>query len=49
MEQFFLLWRKTVGGLMFPMYAKYIPSFDASFNTFAADLKKEAEKIGKSG
>jgi hypothetical protein len=30
---------------MFPMYAKYIPSFDASFDAFAADLKKEAELI----
>lgn len=27
------------------MYAKYIPSFDDSFNAFAADLKKEAELI----
>ncbi len=36
---------EKIGGLMFPMYAKYIPSFDASFNTFAADLKKEAETI----
>lgn len=32
-------------GLMFPMYARYIPSFDASFDAFAADLKKEAEAI----
>ncbi|MFZ1687746.1 MAG: SRPBCC domain-containing protein [Flavobacteriales bacterium] len=36
---------ERIGGLMFPMYAKYIPSFDASFNAFAADLKKEAELI----
>ncbi len=36
---------ERIGGLMFPMYAKYIPSFDASFNAFAADLKNEAELI----
>ncbi|MBL7985161.1 MAG: SRPBCC domain-containing protein [Flavobacteriales bacterium] len=36
---------ERIGGLLFPMYAKYIPSFDASFNAFAADLKKEAELI----
>lgn len=38
---------ERIGGLMFPMYAKYIPSFDNSFNAFAADLKKEAELIQK--
>ena len=37
--------RERIGGIMFPMYAKYIPSFDASFNAFAADLKKAAELI----
>ncbi|MEZ4721260.1 MAG: SRPBCC domain-containing protein [Flavobacteriales bacterium] len=36
---------EKIGGLMFPMYAKYIPPFDASFNQFATDLKKEAEII----
>lgn len=36
---------ERIGGLMFPMYAKYIPSFDDSFNAFAADLKREAELI----
>lgn len=36
---------EKIGGLMFPMYAKYIPTFDASFNQFATDLKKEAEII----
>ncbi len=36
---------EKIGGLMFPMYAKYIPSFDAAFDQFAADLKKEAEII----
>lgn len=38
---------EKIGGLMFPMYAKYIPPFDATFDRFAADLKKETEKIGK--
>lgn len=37
--------REKIGGLMFPMYAKYIPPFDESFNKFASDLKKEAEAI----
>ena len=36
---------EKIGGLMFPMYAKMIPSFDKSFEQFAADLKKEAETI----
>ena len=34
-----------IGGLMFPMYAKYIPPFDKSFEQFAGDLKKESETI----
>ena len=36
---------EKIGGLMFPMYAKYIPPFDESFEAFATDLKKEAEAI----
>ena len=36
---------EKLGGLMFPMYAKYIPPFDESFEKFAADLKKEAERM----
>ncbi len=36
---------ETIGGLIFPLYAKHIPSFDQSFEQFAADLKKEAETI----
>ena len=36
---------EKIGGLMFPMYARYIPPFDESFEQFAADLKKEAELI----
>ena len=36
---------EKIGGLMFPMYAKYIPPFDDVFEQFARDLKQEAEKI----
>ena len=35
--------REKIGGFMFPMYAKYIPSFDDSFVQFARDLKRAAE------
>ena len=38
---------EKIGGLMFPMYAKMIPSFDQSFEQFASDLKKESETITK--
>lgn len=44
----FTMWEK-MGGLMFPLYAKYIPPFDESFEQFASDLKKEAELIQNSG
>ena len=33
---------EKIGGLMFPMYAKMIPSFDQTFEQFASDLEKEA-------
>lgn len=36
---------EKIGGLMFPMYAKFIPSFDQVFEQFASDLKREAELI----
>ncbi len=36
---------EKIGGIMFPLYAKMIPSFDQSFEQFALDLKKEAEII----
>ncbi|MDX1939425.1 MAG: SRPBCC domain-containing protein [Saprospiraceae bacterium] len=39
--------QEKIGGLMFPLYAKFIPPFDQSFEQFAADLKKEAESIMK--
>ena len=36
---------ERIGGFMFPMYAKMVPSFDQSFEQFANDLKKESETI----
>ena len=36
---------EKIGGPIFPLFASKIPSFDASFEQFAADLKKEAELI----
>jgi uncharacterized protein YndB with AHSA1/START domain len=39
---------EKIGGPLFPLFAKYIPSFDESFEHFAADLKKEAETIQRS-
>ena len=32
-----------IGGPLFPLFARMIPSFDASFDQFAADLKRAAE------
>lgn len=37
--------QETLSGLMFPLAAKHIPSFDEPFEQFATDLKKEAEAI----
>jgi len=39
---------EKIGGPLFPLFARYIPSFDESFEQFAADLKKEAEAIHSS-
>ena len=36
---------EKIGGPMFPLFAKMIPSFDQSFEQFASDLKKESEAI----
>ena len=38
---------EKIGGLMFPLFANKIPSFDESFEQFASDLQKEAENIAK--
>ena len=37
--------KEKIGGLMFPMYAKYLPPFEENFKQFASDLKNEAELI----
>ncbi|GJM42825.1 MAG: hypothetical protein DHS20C20_31070 [Ardenticatenaceae bacterium] len=37
--------REKIGGPFFPLFARFIPPFDESFEQFAADLKKEAELI----
>lgn len=34
---------EKIGGLMFPLFANKIPSFDASFEQFVIDIKEEAE------
>jgi uncharacterized protein YndB with AHSA1/START domain len=39
---------EKIGGPLFPLFANYIPSFDESFERYAADLKKEAESIQNS-
>jgi uncharacterized protein YndB with AHSA1/START domain len=36
---------EKIGGPLFPLFAGFIPSFDESFERYAADLKKEAESI----
>lgn len=36
---------ERIGSFMFPLFANQIPSFDASFEQFTEDLKKEAEAI----
>lgn len=36
---------EKIGGPLFPLFARMIPSFDQSFEQFAHDLKKEAETI----
>lgn len=37
---------EKIGGPLFPLFARLVPSFDDSFNQFAADLKAAAEKAG---
>ena len=39
---------EKIGGPLFPLFAGFIPSFDESFEQYAADLKKEAESIQNS-
>mgnify|MGYP000132615716 CR=1 FL=1 len=42
-EQTLFTMSEKIGGFMFPLFAGKIPSFDASFEQFVADLTKEAE------
>ncbi|MCA9027379.1 MAG: SRPBCC domain-containing protein [Planctomycetaceae bacterium] len=35
---------ETIGGPIFPLFARMIPPFDESFNQFARDLKAAAEE-----
>lgn len=35
---------EVIGGPLFPLFARMIPSFDEAFDQFAADLKKAAEE-----
>lgn len=39
---------EKIGGLLFPLFARFIPDFDQSFEQFASDLKQEAEAIQSS-
>jgi uncharacterized protein YndB with AHSA1/START domain len=39
---------EKIGGPLFPLFARYIPPFDETFERYAADLKKEAETIQSS-
>ncbi len=39
---------EKIGGLFFPLFSRFIPPFDESFEQYAADLKKEAESIQNS-
>jgi uncharacterized protein YndB with AHSA1/START domain len=34
---------EKIGGPLFPLFGRYLPPFDESFEQFAADLKREAE------
>lgn len=36
---------EKIGGIFFPLFARFIPPFDDAFEQFAADLKQEAEAI----
>lgn len=38
-----LTMREKIGGPLFPLFARMIPSFDDAFDTFVADLKRRAE------
>lgn len=35
---------EKIGGFLFPLFSRFIPPFDESFEQYAADLKQEAER-----
>ena len=39
---------EKIGGPLFPLFSGSIPSFDAVFERYTADLKREAEAIQSS-
>ncbi len=39
--------REKIGGPIFPLFSRFIPDFDASFEQFARDLKTEAERVAR--
>lgn len=39
--------RESIGGPLFPLFSSKIPSFDASFEAFARDLKQHAESLAQ--
>ena len=39
---------EKIGGPLFPLFSRFIPSFDESFERYVADLKREAESIQNS-
>lgn len=41
--------QEKIGGPFFPLFARMIPSFDESFDRFAADLKRRAESRATQG
>lgn len=36
---------EKIGGLLFPLFSRFIPPFDDAFDQFTADLKAEAEAV----
>lgn len=36
---------EKIGGFLFPLFSRFIPPFDESFEQFSADLKREAESV----
>lgn len=41
--------RERIGGALFPLYGRFIPSFDQSFDQLCQDLKRAAEAHASAG